>query len=144
MENGINHIPKIACVLLACIVCASGALAQGRLQTGTSGTVTYASGGGTVDERAALATMRDQYNLRLAFAVHDSGAMVTNVALTVDDVRLGRIFALANSGPQVYLKVPPGTYTVVATSKGVEQRRRVTVDRFGEPRELFFYWVPQK
>ncbi|MBB3225211.1 hypothetical protein [Pseudoduganella umbonata] len=129
-------------MLLALALAHSSVLAQGRLQTGTSGTVAYASGGSTVDERAALAAMRDKYNLRLTYAVHDSGAMVTNVALTVDDVRQGRVFALAGSGPQVYLKLPAGTYTVSAIWKGVEQRRRVTLDRSGDGRELFLYWIP--
>jgi hypothetical protein len=142
MENGIRYIRAILCVALACLVPAGTALAQARLQTGTSGTVAYASGGIDVDQRAALATMRDKFNLRLTFAVHDSGAMVADVALTVDDVRQGRVFTLAGSGPQVYLKLPAGTYAVSAIFKGVEQRRRVTLDRSGEARDLFLYWVP--
>jgi hypothetical protein len=104
--------------------------------------VPYASGGGGEAERAALEARSDEYNLRLTFTVHDTGAMLADVALTVDDVRQGRVFALAASGPLVYLKLPPGTYTVSATSKGVEQRRRITLDRSGEPRELVLYWVP--
>lgn len=129
---------------LACLVAGGPALAQGRPRTGTSGAVRYASGGATVDERAALAGMRAEYNLRLTFALHDTGAMVPNVALTVDDVRQGRVFALAGSGPQVFLKLPPGTYALSATSKGVEQRRRVTLDRSGDAHDVFFYWIPER
>jgi hypothetical protein len=142
-EVGIKHILRILCIVLAiAAVPGGGAAAQGRLQTGTSGTVPYASGGGGEAERAALEARSDEYNLRLTFTVHDTGAMLADVALTVDDVRQGRVFALAASGPLVYLKLPPGTYTVSATSKGVEQRRRITLDRSGEARELVLYWVP--
>ena len=130
--------------MLASAALAGGAMAQGTLKSGTSGTVPYASGGSTVDERAALAGMRANYNLRLTFALHDTGAMVANVALTVDDVRQGRVVTLTGIGPQVLLKLPPGTYALAATSKGVEQRRRVTLDRFGEPRDLVFYWIPER
>lgn len=133
---------RALCVALVCFALPGAALAQAKVRTGTIGTVTYASGGNSVDERAALETMRAAFNLRLAFAVHDTGAKLGNVALVVEDVRQGPVFKLAGSGPLVYLKLPPGTYTVSATSKGVEQRRRVTLDRFGEARELFIYWVP--
>lgn len=133
------------CMVLASLALSGGAaLAQGKLKTGTSGMVRYASGGSSVDERAALETMRADFNLRLNFAVADTGVMLANVTLAIEDVRQGQVFTLAGGGPQVWLKLPPGTYAVSATSKGVEQRRRVTLDRSGEARELFFYWIPER
>ncbi|QBE61748.1 hypothetical protein [Pseudoduganella lutea] len=139
-----KHIRRILCVALACLVPACALPAQGRAPGDASGKIPYASGGASAAERTALATRRDDYNLRLVFGVHDSNAMVANVALTVDDVRRGRVFALQGSGPLVFLKVPPGTYTVVATSRGVEQRRRVTVDVAGGARDLYFYWIRER
>lgn len=127
-------------VLLALLCGAGTGATQERPLTGTAGQVPYATGGIGQEEREALEAMRDQYNLRLTFATRGSGALLANVALAITDGRRGPVMTLDECGPHVYVKLPPGSYTITAVVDGVEQRRRVTVGRPGGARELVLYW----
>ena len=54
--------------------------AQDGLVTGSSGAVTYASGGVGAEQRDALAAMRADFNLRLTFATRGSGENASHCA----------------------------------------------------------------
>lgn len=123
--------------------------AQDGLVTGSSGTVTYASGGAGVEQREALAAMRADFNLRLTFATRGTGAMRADVALTITDRKGTPVMTLADAGPHVYVKLPPGTYIVNATADNHPQSRSVTIGRAthgraANARELLFYWGGQQ
>lgn len=131
-----------AILMLACALPpATGAgSAQERALTGSSGAVAYASGGVGAEERAAIEALRGDYNLRLVFATRGSGAMLAGVALRIADSKGAEVLALDDCGPQAYVRLPAGRYSVSVTSEGIEQRRRVTVGS-GGARELYFYWT---
>jgi hypothetical protein len=114
--------------------------AQDGLVTGSSGAVTYASGGVGAEQREALAAMRADFNLRLTFATRGSGEMRADVALTITDRKRNPVLTLDAAGPQVYVKLPPGTYWVNAKADEQEQSRSVTIGRNGGAREVYFYW----
>jgi hypothetical protein len=110
------------------------------LVTGSSGAITYASGGVGEDQRIALAALKPDFNLRLTFATRGSGELKAGVALSITDSKRKPVLALDNSGPNVYVKLPPGTYWVSAQSDGQEQSRSVTLARNGAARDVLFYW----
>ncbi|TWI67273.1 hypothetical protein IP91_01386 [Pseudoduganella lurida] len=110
------------------------------LVTGSAGAVTYASGGVGDDQRAALAAMKPDFNLRLTFATRGSGDLKAGVALAITDSKRKPMMQLADSGPNVYVKLPAGTYWISATLDGQEQSRSVTLGRNGAARDVLFYW----
>jgi hypothetical protein len=127
--------------MLACALQAAGAVkAQEGTLTGSSGAVAYASGGVGLEQRTAMAALRGDYNLRLMFATRGSGAMLAGVSLRITDGKGQQVLALDDCGPQVYVRLPAGTYTIAAASGGTEQRRRTTLGKAGAGRDLYFYW----
>jgi len=100
--------------------------------------VLYVTGGVGEGERAAIAEIARDFNLKLTFA-EKSGDYLSGVK-TVITRRDGRkVLELNSEGPLVLAKLPPGEYRVSATANGREQTRDATVAGTGQ-RSLNFYW----
>jgi hypothetical protein len=122
-------------------------LQQGRaaddLEAGGSGTASYVSGGVGAEERDAMAARRGEFNLYVTFARRGGGEMLAGIALGITDRQRHPVLTADGVGPQVFVKLPPGTYWVNATFDGQEQSRSVTVDGKGG-REVTFHWGPAR
>lgn len=100
--------------------------------------VRYVTGGVGEDERAAIAGIARDFNLKLTFA-EKSGDYLSGVK-TVITRRDGRkVLEFDSEGPLALAKLPPGAYRISATANGREQTRDETVARTGQ-RSLNFYW----
>lgn len=99
----------------------------------------FVSGGIGLDGREEMLAQRDQYNLRLSFAMRGSGEYLGAVAVEIRDAAGRPVLSAPADGPWFYARLAPGSYQVVATADGREQRRPVRLAARGAS-ELVFYW----
>jgi hypothetical protein len=100
--------------------------------------ITYLSGGIGEDEARAIEQAQG-YNLHMTFAIGPENKYVPDVAVTVQDVPGQTLLTLSDAGPLVYVQLPPGKYSVVATRSGEERRDTAEVGS-GAARKLVFHW----
>lgn len=112
----------------------AGVQVQQQQQNG----VTYLAGGIGEDEAKAI-QQSSGYNLHMTFAVGAQDEYTADVDVTIETSSGQTVLTLNQTGPLVYVQLPPGKYTVVATRKG-EARHDVTNVGSGTPRNLVFHW----
>ena len=101
----------------------------------TAGTLQYACGGIGIDESTAMRAAMPRYPLSLLFA-RAHGDYLANLAVQVQGPG-GATERFTATGPVCLLQLPPGRYTVQATSEeGVVQQRSIQVG--GSHRTLDF------
>lgn len=116
------------------------ALAQVNLEPQTTaGGISWISGGIGLDESHALRKLENEYNLRLLFAVEGSGEYLADVVVIVQDQQGLPILEATAQGPRLLAQVPPGAYTVTATSSGSTATRRFTVPHNGAAVQAFYF-----
>jgi hypothetical protein len=101
--------------------------------------VTYVNGGVGNDEQKAIKAMRKDYNLQMTFAEKGSGEYKSDVRVRIENKSKKTIFDAKSIGPLFLIKLPAGTYRVMATSGDKEESQTVTVPRSGT-KDLYFYW----
>ncbi|WP_411386228.1 carboxypeptidase regulatory-like domain-containing protein [Pseudomonas sp. MPB03] len=100
--------------------------------------ITYLSGGIGEDEARAIEQAQG-YNLHMTFAIGPENKYVPDVDVTVQKVSGEIVLTLSDTGPMVYVQLPPGKYNVVATRNG-EARRDTAEVGSGAARKLVFHW----
>jgi hypothetical protein len=112
----------VATAMVAAPAFAASTLPRSEHQGG----IAYISGGiGLSGQRAMDATARE-YNLRISNANRTGDFTAgTNVVIRR---RSGRaVLDVADTGPLLYAKLPPGDYIIRAVNEGVERRRDVRI-----------------
>lgn len=112
------------------------AWAQEPMQT--EGGIVYLSGGIGLEEREALRAAARAYTLLLSFADR-TGHYLSDVQVVIADAAGNTILEAVSQGPWFLVQLPPGTYTVVATTSGITQRQAARV-RTARQTQLYFYW----
>ncbi|WP_460115759.1 carboxypeptidase regulatory-like domain-containing protein [Pseudomonas sp. H2_D02] len=100
--------------------------------------ITYLSGGIGEDEARAIGQAQG-YNLHMTFAIGPENKYVPDVDVTVQSASGPTLLTLSDAGPLVYVQLPPGKYSVVATRNGEERRDTAEVGS-GAARNLVFHW----
>ncbi|VVN77567.1 carboxypeptidase regulatory-like domain-containing protein [Pseudomonas fluorescens] len=112
----------------------SGVQVQRQEQNG----ITYLSGGVGEDEAKAI-QQTTGYNLHMTFAIGPENKYIPDVDVVIQKAQGQPVLTLSQAGPLVYVQLPPGKYTVVATRNG--EARRDTADvGSGGARNLVFHW----
>ncbi|HGM5550875.1 TPA: carboxypeptidase regulatory-like domain-containing protein [Pseudomonas putida] len=112
----------------------AGVQVQQQQQNG----INYLSGGIGLDESKAI-QQSTGYNLHMTFAVGAQDQYTADVDVMIEKSPGQTVLTLTQTGPLVYVQLPPGKYTVVATRDG-ETRRDVTDVGSGTARNLVFHW----
>ncbi|CAI8762384.1 MULTISPECIES: carboxypeptidase regulatory-like domain-containing protein [Pseudomonas] len=112
----------------------AGVQVQQQQQNG----INYLSGGIGVDEAKAI-QQTTGYNLHMTFAVGAQDEYTADVDVMIQKSPGQTVLTLTQAGPLVYVQLPPGKYTVVATRNG-ETRHDVTDIGSGTARNLVFHW----
>ncbi|WP_223488531.1 carboxypeptidase regulatory-like domain-containing protein [Pseudomonas sp. A-RE-19] len=107
---------------------------QPQLQNG----ITYLSGGIGEDEAKAIQQTKG-YNLHMTFSTGPQDEYVPDVDLVIQKAAGQTVLTVSQAGPLVYVQLPAGKYTVVATHKG-EVRRDTADIGSGAARNLVFHW----
>jgi hypothetical protein len=124
---------KLVVAALLCGLAFGGAISQAR-----AADVPYVSGGVGAESREELTAQEKDYNLKVVVAA-TSGDYLADVQLVIESGRSGRMLDTKMDGPILLAKLPPGTYTVKATSDAQPQTKTVTVTGDGL-RTLDFRW----
>lgn len=112
----------------------SGVQVQPLQQNG----ITYLSGGIGEDEARAISQAQG-YNLHVTFAIGPENRYVADVDIAIGNASGQTLLALDQAGPLVFVQLPPGKYTVVATRNDEERRATANIGS-GAPRKLVFHW----
>ncbi|WP_415758318.1 carboxypeptidase regulatory-like domain-containing protein [Pseudomonas sp. LT1P18] len=112
----------------------SGVQVQPQQQSG----ITYLSGGIGEDESKAI-QQATGYNLHMTFSIGVENKYVPDVDVIIQKEPGQPVLTLSQAGPLVYVQLPPGKYTVVATRNGEAKHDTADVGS-GTARNLVFHW----
>ena len=76
----------------------------------------------------------------MTFSIGPEGKYVPDVDVVVQKAQGQTVLTLNQAGPLVYVQLPPGKYTVVATRNGEERRDTAEVGK-AAARNLVFNWA---
>ncbi|MHC8346452.1 carboxypeptidase regulatory-like domain-containing protein [Pseudomonas sp. RT6P73] len=113
----------------------SGVQVQRQEQNG----ITYVSGGIGEDEAKAI-QQTTGYNLHMTFSVGPENKYIPDVDVVIQKAPGQTVLTLSQAGPLVYVQLPPGRYTVVATRNG-EAKHDTTDVGSDTARNLVFHWT---
>lgn len=91
------------------------------------GSVTILHGGVGADARESMQQARDQFNLRLQFAVRGSGAYLANVRVQIADAKGKTVLDTISTGPWFFAQLPQGRYEVTASANGQSQTQALNI-----------------
>jgi hypothetical protein len=100
--------------------------------------VPYVSGGVDADARAELLAKENDYNLKIITA-EKSGDYLADVKVAIERANKERVLDTTMEGPILLAKLPPGTYTIRATSGRETLTQTVTIPAKGL-RQAVFTW----
>jgi hypothetical protein len=100
--------------------------------------ITYLSGGIGEDEAKAI-QQTTGYNLHITFSIGPEGKYVPDAELVIQSTQGQSVLTLSQAGPLVYVQLPAGKYTVVATRHGEAKRDTTDVGK-DNVRNLVFNW----
>jgi hypothetical protein len=100
--------------------------------------IRYVSGGIGESERAELEALAGQFNLRLLFAMRDSGNYLADVRVRILDPSGAVVLSAESKGPWFFAQLPPDVYTVEVSALGQSQWQTARIGQ-GQSR-LNFYW----
>jgi hypothetical protein len=113
-----------------------------KMQAQQNGTVAYMTGGVGQEEREALETAKNNYNLHITIANGD-GQFLADTRIIIRN-QAGQEILEAVAGPIFYAQVPAGSYSVeAASSEGQTKKQNVVVGKAGKanrPSSLHFTW----
>jgi len=127
---------RVAAVL--CGLALVGGSVGGVIPKAHAADVPYISGGVGADDREELLAKEKDYNLKIVVAA-TSGDFLADVKIVIESARNERVLDATMEGPILLAMMPPGTYTVRATSDAQTQTKTVTIASQGQ-RQLDFRW----
>jgi hypothetical protein len=88
--------------------------------------VPYISGGAGADAREQLLAREKEFNLKIIVA-DKSGDYLAGVKIMIESATKAQVLDTTMEGPILLAKLPPGTYTIRATSNDQKLTRTVTI-----------------
>lgn len=122
----------LGAALLAVGLFAGAAYGQAAMpQPQMQGSVAYLNGGAGDEEVQFIRQSMKDYTLAFGFARTGSprAEYVANVSVTIKNGAGETVFEAASAGPYLLVKLPTGSYTVVATYENQSQTRPVTAGK---------------
>ena len=101
--------------------------------------ITYLSGGIGLDESKSIQQTQG-YNLHMTFAVGAQNEYTADVDVLIQKAPGQTVLTLSEAGPLVYVKLPAGKYSVIASRNGQERRDVADIGTGGAARNLVFHW----
>ena len=93
------------------------------------GSIKWMSGGIGKDQADAMRAIASRYNVRLVMAEarKPSAAFLAAVPVTINDAKGGVLLRIKTDGPFLFLRLPPGSYSVKAEVAGRALTRSFSV-----------------
>ncbi len=129
---------RLACILPSLVFSVSALHAEPILKPQTQGGVNFVSGGIGSEERTELKAMRSNYNLSLLFSKR-GGEYLSDVKVRITDANSRAVLETVATGPQLFVKLPSGPYSVNAEFDGKRFDKKVSVSDKQQP-AVSFVW----
>lgn len=101
--------------------------------------IPYITGGISADEVDAMRPYLSQFNLRVIFSEGTSGRSITDVNVNLYDTEGKLVFRLMGAQPQLLANIPAGTYTILASYNGDNQRHKFSISG-EEHKKIILNW----
>ena len=95
-----------------------------------AGSIPHVTGGVGDESIERLKSMRDEFNLKLVFALK-SGAYLSAVRTVIADTKGVTLLDTTSEGPWLLTRLPAGSYQVAVSSAGVTKKRQISVPANG-------------
>ncbi|MEJ0062722.1 MAG: hypothetical protein WDO70_05850 [Alphaproteobacteria bacterium] len=128
---------KIFQIFLMAVAIASPAWAQ-EPQPVVQGDIAYIDGGVSLEERDALGAVRKDYNL-LILNTSKNGEFLAADHFMIRSGKGQELLNIADAGPWIYVKLPPGSYKIEASVGGEHQKKNVQISK-GKTANLHLTW----
>lgn len=115
---------------------ATAAVVEGRTQQDRR----FIAGGVGIEEVDQMRQHAAQFPLQLIVAAR-SGAYLANTDIRITGPQ-GTVLQTTLDAPWLLVDLPAGTYTVVATNRGITQQRQVTIGANGRQQIVMHFDVP--
>lgn len=108
----------------------------------SQGSIEYMSGGIGQTQIDAMKAVANKYPLTLTFSQKMGGAadFLANFPVTIKGADGKTIFQATSGGPYMFVKIPAGTYTIVAVNNGKTLERQAVVNATGSTPVSFEWW----
>jgi len=103
----------------------------------TDSGILYMTGGFGIDSRAQMEKAAGHYNLKVVVA-SASGAYLADAMITIKNTAGNVVFKTMMDGPWLMVKLPKGSYRVMATIDDRRETRKVSVSSY--LKTLTFHW----
>ncbi len=105
----------------------------------TDAGIMYMTGGVGIDSRAQMDKAADHYNLKVVVA-SASGAYLADAMITIKNAAGKVVLKTMTDGPWLLVKLPKGTYSVMAAIDDHQKTREVSVS--SHLKSITFHWKP--
>ena len=112
---------------IALFCCSQMALAEPLKLRSSANGYQYVTAGIGEEEAAALKKIAKNYTLNLLFSEGVVGRWAVNVNVNIYDEASQLMFRMVNAKPILYVNLPAGTYTILASNNGNKLRHKVTL-----------------
>ena len=126
-------------IFVVAFAIATSALAEEEIIAGTSNGIPYASGGVGLEARQTLQGKQSAYNLMVILSRKD-GHFLGGAAVSIRDKAGKTILEIDAKGPWIFAKLPPGSYTVEATTRNVTRANQVVIGKT-ELTRVYLTWA---
>lgn len=137
MTTNTQHFLRAYLAITALAMSASFAYGYTTMQPMKAGNITYVTGGIGDEERYALQSVKNRYNLSIVSAAN-TGAYVGDTRVTISDTA-GQELVDTHAGPLFYANLPPGKYVVEGQSEGQMRTQNITIAE-NKPAHIHFSW----
>jgi len=94
----------------------------------TKNGIQYLTGGIGHEEVVEMRAHAKKFTLNLIFSEGEDGHSATAINVNIYNTQNELVFRLKNAKPMLYVNLPLGTYTILATNNGEKLRHRLTID----------------
>ncbi len=131
---------KLRCICISLILMAFSQLAYTKLirselpstaspkMLSTKSGLRYITGGIGEEDAAQMKKIAKNYTLNLLFSEGTSGRWVTDVNVNIYNEQSESVFRIVGSKPMLYVNLPAGTYTILASNAGQRLRHKLSVE----------------
>jgi hypothetical protein len=134
-----NKLTGKLAVLFALIFTCQMALAEPLQIRNSAHGYKYVTAGIGEEEAAQMKRIAKNYTLNLLFSEGVVGRWATDVNVNIYDEASNLMFRIVGAKPVLYVNLPAGTYTILASNNGNKLRHKVTLLE-GENQKVVLNW----
>lgn len=90
--------------------------------------LSFMTGGIGSDDALEMRSYAKKFTLNLIFSEGTIGRLATDINVNIYDEQDRMAFRIKGAKPMLYVNLPAGTYTILASNNGIKLRHKLTID----------------